>query len=89
MAAAAAYLYQPANFPNIRVSTVGLLTIHDQKTTSVMCGKSGMKNCPLCHSSPKDFMKPTSKYVVKDPAFLEFGISPLHFGMFVLIITLV
>ena len=52
-----------------------------QKTTSVICGMpNNMSKCPLCHSSPKDF-KEVKEFPVKNPEFLEYGISPLHFGM--------
>ena len=66
VALAGASLYVPPDYPDVRVTFVGLLTMHDQKTTSTMCGMTNMSKCPLCHAGPKDFMADnTSKFEVK------------------------
>jgi len=66
--------------PRISVTFSGLFTLIDGK---VLCSITGAKTteCPLCHKSGKELAKNEGPFEVESAKFLEYGASPLHFGL--------
>jgi hypothetical protein len=66
--------------PRISVSFSGLFTLIDGK---VLCSITGAKTteCPFCHKSGKELAKNEGPFEVESTRFLEYGASPLHFGL--------
>jgi hypothetical protein len=66
--------------PKISVSFSGLFTLIDGK---VLCSITGAKTteCPICHKSGKELAKNEGPFEVVSTRFLEYGASPLHFGL--------
>ena len=66
--------------PRISVSFSGLFTSIDGK---VLCSITGAKTteCPICHKSGKELAKNDGPFEVESTSFLNYGASPLHFGL--------
>jgi hypothetical protein len=66
--------------PSVQIKFSGLFTMIDGK---VLCAITGSKTteCPLCHESGAELAKNEGSFEVKSSEFLNYGASPLHFGL--------
>ena len=69
-------------FPGIEISFCELFSMHDQKITGSLCNNLSMQKCPFCFATPSMIQNDeVHNFKIKNPQFLHFGLSPLHFRM--------
>ena len=86
-------LYQPADDENLfylEVETEGFMTMVDGLLVNIINDVPNTNSCPFCHLNQKDFNKKKNKKkskknvkvesTVKNDAYVEVGLSILHFG---------
>ena len=75
--------YQPAeneNFVDIEIGMEGYMTMLDGLLVNIINDCPNSNSCPFCHLNQKDFNKKDVYSTVKNDAYIEVGMSILHFG---------
>ena len=75
--------YQPAeneNFIDLEIEMEGFPTMMDGLLVNIINNCPNSNSCPFCHLNQKDFNKAGVDPGVKVDAYLDVGMSILHFG---------
>ena len=75
--------YQPAeneNFVDVEIEMEGYMTMLDGLLVNIINDCPNSNSCPFCHLNQKDFSKKDVHCTMKNDAYIEVGMSILHYG---------
>ena len=75
------HIFNHKSFPNVDFRFNPLLAMLDGKTKNLLTEESSYTNCPTCGAKPTEVLRDLQhRFGVRNPKFLTYGISNLHWG---------